>query len=211
MHAPDAVDGAPSATTAEPSPPASAPEPDPPANPAADPTATAPAGPEPEPEPEPEPKPEPEPAPTPPRVQPKTPAPVSPAATAGGDDDELPERLSPMQTAGWWTLFGGVAVGTLAGVMAGLAERQEDRALRLSVRFELDTGAQSQYQDVRGEYESTLRKGRAQANAGIALAVIGLAATVAGIAVLAVAGKAQRKRSTTARWRLHGDGMTVRF
>jgi len=152
-------------------------------------------------------------------VPPSKPAPTpphAPTATAPTDDgaSELPQRLTPMQTAGWWTLFGGVAVGTLAGVMAGLAERQEDRALRLSVRFELDTGAQTRFEDVQGEYESTLRKGRAQANAGIALAVIGLAAAVAGIAVLGVAGVRQRKaagRRDGARLQWRGSGMQVRF
>lgn len=146
---------------------------------------------------------------------PTKPAPAEPAATEEDEDNsELPQRLTPMQTAGWWTLFGGVAVGTLAGVMAGLAERQEDRALRLSVRFELDTGAQTRFEDVQGEYDAALRRGRAQANAGIALAVIGLAAAVAGIAVLGVAGARERKaasRKDSARLQWRGSGMQVRF
>lgn len=143
-----------------------------------------------------------------------TPPPAKPPAPADDEASELPQRLTPLQTAGWWTLFGGVAIGTLAGVMAGLAERQEDRALRLSVRFDLDTGAQPRFADVQGEYESTLRKGRAQANAGIALAVIGLAAAAAGIAVLGVAGVRQRKaagRKDAARLQWRGGGMQVRF
>ena len=147
--------------------------------------------------------------------KPKLPPPT-PVST---DTDAVPERLSPMQTAGWWTLFGGVAVATLAGVMAGLAERQEDRALRLAVRFELDTGAQTEFADVQGDYESTLRKGRAQANAGIALAVLGLAASIAGVAVLAVAAKAQRKANpgqanpgkAAERLEWRRGGMQVRF
>lgn len=164
--------------------------------------------------------PTPEPAPATPKPAPAESAPAKsvpaePAATEEGEDtSELPQRLTPMQTAGWWTLFGGVAVGTLAGVMAGLAERREDRALRLSVRFELDTGAQTRFEDVQGEYDSALRRGRAQANAGIALAVIGLAAAVAGIAVLGVAGVRQRKaanRKDSARLQWRGSGMQVRF
>jgi hypothetical protein len=129
-------------------------------------------------------------------------------------EEEIPERLAPLQVAGWWTLFGGVSIGTLAAVMAGLAERQEDRALRLSVFFDIETRAQSRYEDVQGEYEAALRKGRAQANAGIALAVVGLGAAVAGVAMLAVAARNQRraakpKSNARLQWRM--GGMQVRF
>ena len=157
---------------------------------------------------------------TQPTTQEETSAPAEPEVPAPapvGDDttaDDVPERLTPMQAVGWWTLFGGVAVGTLAGVMAGLAERQEDRALRLSVRFDLATGAQTRYEDVEGEYESALRRGRAQANAGIGLAVVGLAAVVAGVAVLGVASaRARRDRAPRSNARLHwrGSGMQVKF
>ncbi|MFO0634166.1 MAG: hypothetical protein U0168_15070 [Nannocystaceae bacterium] len=89
--------------------------------------------------------------------------------------------MTRMEATGWWVLFGGVAVGTLAGVLAGLAERQEDRALRLSVRYDLDTGEQPRYADVQREYEDTLQKGRAQAGGALALAIIGASAIVAGI------------------------------
>lgn len=139
-----------------------------------------------------------------------TPKPEAPPEAEG----EIPERLAPLQVAGWWTLFGGVSIGTLAAVMAGLAERQEDRALRLSVFFDIETRAQSRYEDVQGEYEAALRKGRAEANAAIALAVIGLGAAVGGIAMLAVAARNQRraakaKPNARVQWRM--GGMQVRF
>lgn len=140
--------------------------------------------------------------------------PDAPGADETTDDEGVPERLTTMQAAGWWTIFGAVAVGTLAGVMAGLAERQEDRALRLSVRFELATGAQSRYADVQGEYESALRRGRAHAGAGIGLAVVGLAALVAGVTVLGVASaraKRDRPPRSGARMQWRGSGMQVRF
>jgi len=159
----------------------------------------------------------------PPKTAPVTAAPIEPTpkptapkpeAPAPETEDEIPERLAPLQVAGWWTLFGGVSIGTLAAVMAGLAERQEDRALRLSVFFDIGTRAQSRYEDVQGEYESALRKGRAEANAGIALAVIGLGGAVAGIAMLAVAARNQRraaKPKPTSRLQGRMGGIQVRF
>lgn len=150
-------------------------------------------------------------------VKPPPPKPV-PAKTDDDDDDEdddIPQRLPPMQIAGWWTLFGGFAIGTVAGVLAGLAEREEDKAVRLSVKYDLDSGAQPQYQDIRTEYEDSLRKGRAEAHAAIGLAVVGLGAAIAGLSVLLVGQvrDRQRKRNTpvNARVRVRGGGLQVRF
>lgn len=185
-----------------------------------DPPATEPAAPEPEAPAEPEPPKE----PTPPKptatAKPKPPPPKPlPDATDDTDDEEapLPQRLPPMQTAGWWTLFGGFAIGTVAGVLAGLAEREEDRAVRLSVRYDLDTGEQPLYEEIRADYERTLRKGRAEANAAIALGVVGLGAAVAGLTVLLVAQSRDRRAkraappATAKRVRVLGGGLQVRF
>lgn len=130
------------------------------------------------------------------------------------DDEELPAAMTRMEATGWWVLFGGVAVGTLAGVLAGLAERQEDRALRLSVRYDLDTGEQPRYADVQREYEDTLQKGRAQAGGALALAIIGASAIVAGITITAV-GRARAVRAAKGkqarRVDLRGGSLAVRF
>jgi len=155
---------------------------------------------------------------TPPKPLPPT-TKATPKPEVDAADDEalqpIPQRLPPMQTAGWWTLFGGFAIGTVAGVLAGLAEREEDRAVRLSVKYDLDSGAQPQYQDIKSEYEHSLRKGRAEANAAIGLAVVGLGAAIAGLTVLLVAQtrgrRAKRNTPVNARVRLRGGGLQVRF
>jgi hypothetical protein len=160
---------------------------------------------------------EPKPAATKPVASKPVPAPA--AARPNPDDDmlQLPQRLPPMQTAGWWTLFGGFAIGTVAGVLAGLAEREEDAAVRLAARYDLDTGSQPAYADVRAEYEDTLRRGKAEANAAIALAVVGLGAAVAGITVLAVAHARERrakrgsKPQSARHIQMRGGGFQVRF
>lgn len=126
------------------------------------------------------------------------------------------EPLRPLQTAAWWTMFGAFTVGTAAGVLSGLAERQEDRATRLSTLFDTNTGAQPRYADRQDEYEQYLRRGEAYAKAAIGVGVVAGAATVAAIALFAVDARRQRsERAPTkherAALRLRAGGMEVRF
>jgi hypothetical protein len=122
---------------------------------------------------------------------------------------DVPARMRPLQAAAWWTLFSGFAVGTTAGVLAGLATRQEDRALRLATVFETDAGRQPLYADKRDEYEAILRRGRAYQGTAIALATIAGAATITAI-VLFVVDERRTKRGQTA-LRVHPGGIEVRF
>ena len=127
------------------------------------------------------------------------------------DEDGLPERLRPMQRAGGWTLFAGFVVGTTAGVLAGLAEREEDKANRLASLYD-DSGSQLLYAEHRHEYETILRRGTAFQNAGIALGAIAGAILIAGAVLFAVDARRQRRgQSQRARTRLRGGGFEVRF
>lgn len=125
-----------------------------------------------------------------------------------------PERMRQMQKAGWWTLFGGFVFATVGGVFSGLAERQEDKAERIAVRFDEDS-AQPQYADVKDDYEQILGRGRAFASTAIALGVIGGALAVAGITLLAVDEARLRKRTgkgkRRARLELRKGGLQVKF
>jgi len=124
---------------------------------------------------------------------------------------DVPERLPPMQRAAWWTMFGTFALATTGGVFAGLAEVQEDRALRLTSTIDLTTGGSYLYGDKEGEYQDILDKGERQAwiargfliGAGITL--------IAGISLFAVDAKRSKKKSTRARLRPTGGGLEVRF
>ncbi|MEX1363471.1 MAG: hypothetical protein AB1Z98_10115 [Nannocystaceae bacterium] len=122
------------------------------------------------------------------------------------------ETLRPLQTAAWWTMFGAFAVGTTAGVLAGLAERQEDRATRLSSLFDASTGAQPLYADRQDEYEGYLRRGDAYAKAAIGVAVIAGVATIASITLFAIDAKRQRSdRAPRTALRVRPGGLEVRF
>lgn len=121
--------------------------------------------------------------------------------------------LRPMQSAAWWTMFGGFALGTTAGVLAGLAERQEDRATRLASLFDSETGAQPRYADRQDEYEGYLDRGNAYAKAAIGVGVVAGVTTIAAVALFVVDARRQRTERTTARrtLRVRTGGLEVRF
>lgn len=126
---------------------------------------------------------------------------------------KVPERLPKLQTAGWWLLFGGVAVATAGGVLAGIAEAREDDAERLAHAFDLTTGT-TLYGNVADDYEKTLREGVAFQNAARGLIVAGAAVVLGGVGFFIADGVA-RKRSggKQARMRVqpHAGGLAVRF
>jgi hypothetical protein len=136
-----------------------------------------------------------------------------PAAKDATVLEGAPDRMRPMQKAGWWTLFGGFVFATVGGVFSGLAERQEDKADRIAVRFD-ENSAQPNYEDVQDEYETILGRGRAFANTAIALGVVGGALAIAGITLLAVdearVRKREKREDKRARIDLRG-GLRVRF
>lgn len=124
--------------------------------------------------------------------------------------------LRPMQTAAWWTMFGAFAVGTTAGVLAGLAERQEDRATRLSTLFDSETGAQPLYADRKDEYEQYLRRGEGYGKAALGVGIVAGVATIAAITLFAIDAARQRKDAAPkpkrrAKLRVLGGGVEVRF
>jgi hypothetical protein len=137
---------------------------------------------------------------------------VAPDAEAG------PPPLTRLQTAGWWTLFGAFAVGTTAGVFAGLAERQEDRALRLATLFDAETGRQPLYADHADDYERYLQRGRAYQRTAIGLAAVTGTAAIAAVVMFALdASRRRASASAQRRWRpratvrARGAGWEVRF
>ena len=76
---------------------------------------------------------------------------------------EVPSRLPPLQRGAWWSMFGAFALASAGGVFAGLAEVQEDKAERLAITLDMNTGSQLRYEDVQGEYEDILQVGRRDA------------------------------------------------
>ncbi len=213
------------AATTEPSADAEPPGDTAPADVAAEPDAAAPDAAEPDVAAEPEPEAAGEAAAEPPADVAAEPDAAEPDAAEPADDAAEPEPgalgptaapLRPMQTAAWWTMFGAFALGTTAGVLSGLAERQEDRATRLSTLFDAETGAQPLYADRKDQYEGYLRRGEAQAQAALAVGVIAGAVTVAAITLFAIDARRQRgerapKAGKRAAFGVGRRGLEVRF
>lgn len=127
----------------------------------------------------------------------------------------VPERMLPLQRAGWWTLFGGFVLATTGGVLAGFAEVEEDRAERLATTFDLEAGSQLLYRDQKDSYETILRRGNIYQWTSRGFLIAGAATLIAGIAILAVHGKRQKQKRNLAH-RRHlliptGMGLEVQF
>jgi len=130
-------------------------------------------------------------------------------ALAKGQEPVIPDRLPPLQVAGWWTVLSAVVLGTTAGVLTGFAQRESDRALRLATRFDSETNAQLVYADVQDEYEEILVRGRRLDAATIAFGVLAGATAVAAITLFVV--DAHRRHRKGSRSRAHIRGLEFRF
>ncbi len=124
---------------------------------------------------------------------------------------DVPERLPPLQRAAWWTMFGTFALATTGGVFAGMAEVQEDRALRLASTIDLTTGGSFLYGDKQAEYQEILDKGELHANLARGFLIGAGVTLIAGIALFAVDGKRSKKKSARAHLRPSRGGLEVRF
>lgn len=128
---------------------------------------------------------------------------------------DVPKRLHPQQRAAWWCMFGAFALGSAAGVFAGLAEVQEDKATRLAITLDSETGSALLYADTRAEYEDILRVGRRDAAVARGLLAGAGGFLVGGIALFIVHAVKSRKAAATkpgtARVGLARGGLEVRF
>jgi hypothetical protein len=128
-------------------------------------------------------------------------------ALPGKPADGVPERLPPLQRGGWWCVFGGFAFAAVGGVFAGLAEAEEDRALRLVSQVDIETGGALQYSEVQDGYEAILARGRRDAVLAQSFVAAGAVVLAAGIALFV----ADRVKRRPARVRAGLGGLQVRF
>ena len=134
-------------------------------------------------------------------------------ASLNADPSAAPDRLPGLQRAAWWTLFGAFSLATAGGVLAGLAEVQEDRALRLASTIDLESGGQYTYADKQAEYQGLLDKGERYQWTARGLLLGGGLALGAAIALFAVDGARARKAGQLRARRLHfgAGGLEVAF
>ena len=136
-----------------------------------------------------------------------------PPALTGDAAANVPARLPPLQRRGWWFMFGAFALASTGGVFAGLTEVQEDKAERLTLTLDADTGARLVYADIEGEYNDILKVGRRDAALAKGFLAAGGGFLIAGITFFIVHATRGRKAASKAKAQLRptGGGLEVRF
>ncbi|HLT38548.1 MAG TPA: hypothetical protein VK034_19810, partial [Enhygromyxa sp.] len=123
----------------------------------------------------------------------------------------VPDRMRPLQAAGWWTTFTAVALATSGGIFAGIAEVREDEAERLAYQFSLETGRTTHYGPVSDQYQQLLNEGHSYQWVARGLIIAGGVALVAGVVLFAVDGAQRRKAARSSGLALRPGGFGLRF
>ncbi len=132
------------------------------------------------------------------------------------DDDAVPEsplpdRLPRLQRIGWYHVLGAFTLGTTAGLLAGLAEREEDRATRIASGYDFETGAAILYRDRQAQYEEILDRGQALETSAIVVGALAGATAIAAITLFAIDAKRRRPSATARRARIGPGSLEVSF
>ncbi|MCA9693178.1 MAG: hypothetical protein R3A51_14390 [Nannocystaceae bacterium] len=123
----------------------------------------------------------------------------------------VPDRMAPLQTAAWWTMFGTFVLGTTGALFAGLAGVEEANAERLTLIID-QTGSAAQYSTIQDEYETALRKGETYAWTSRGFLIGSGVALVAAITLFGLHARNKRRAAAVARrMQLRGPGLEVRF
>lgn len=132
------------------------------------------------------------------------------------DDDAVPEsplpdRLPRLQRIGWYHVLGAFTLGTTAGLLAGLAEREEDRATRIASGYDFETGAAILYRDRQAQYEEILDRGQALETSAIVVGALAGATAIAAITLFAIDARRKKPSATARRTRVGPGSLEVSF
>lgn len=123
----------------------------------------------------------------------------------------VPERMRPLQQAGWWTMLGTLTLASAGGVLAGLAERQEQEARRLALGIDLDRGARFVYSDVESNYSDMLRRGRQYQTSSRVLFIASAVTLASSVTLFSIDAKRRRDEARVAHLRIGAGAMEVSF
>lgn len=124
---------------------------------------------------------------------------------------DVPERLPRLQRIGWGHVLATFALGTTAGVLAGLAEREEDRAFRLASEYQPSSGGAPLYADRKSRYERILDRGQAFETSAIVVGALAGATAIAAITLFAVDARRPAPTATARRTRFGLGSVEVTF
>ncbi|MCR9163165.1 MAG: hypothetical protein ACE37F_33360 [Nannocystaceae bacterium] len=123
----------------------------------------------------------------------------------------LPDRLPRLQRIGWYHVLGAFTLGTTAGLLAGLAEREEDRATRIASGYDFETGAAILYRDRQARYEEILDRGQALETSAIVVGALAGATAIAAITLFAIDARRKAPSATARRARVGPGSLEVSF
>lgn len=124
---------------------------------------------------------------------------------------QLPDRLPRLQRIGWYHVLGAFTLGTTAGLLAGLAERQEDKATRIASGYDPETAGAQLYADRQEAYETSLDRGQAYETSAIVIGALAGATAIAAITLFAVDAKRRGPSATARRTRIGPGSLQVSF
>lgn len=124
---------------------------------------------------------------------------------------QLPDRLPRLQRIGWYHVLGAFTLGTTAGLLAGLAERQEDKATRIASGYDPETAGAQLYADRQEAYETSLDRGQAYETSAIVTGALAGATAIAAITLFAVDAKRRGPSATARRTRIGPGSLEVSF
>lgn len=106
--------------------------------------------------------------------------------------------MQPLQAAGWWTMFGAVALATTGGVFVGMMANEEDKAFRLAVPLDQATGRHRVFGTVQAEYEEIYARGEKFEKTAHALLISGGVTAIVSTVLLAVHAGREKRASRVA-------------
>ena len=118
------------------------------------------------------------------------------------------DTLTPLQTAGWWTLFGAIAVATAGGVFVGLIDTKEGQISRIAKNTDATSGGSAPiFAAKMDRYDELVRQGQSYEKTAHALLITGGLAAAASLTLFIIDSKRNKPRSTHA----HRSLFEVRF
>ncbi|MEM6292893.1 MAG: hypothetical protein AAGA54_16580 [Myxococcota bacterium] len=132
-------------------------------------------------------------------------------ASADAVSLDLPARLPRLQRIGWYHVLATFGLATTAGLLAGLAEREEDRAIRIANAFDVDAGEAPLYADRQDTYEAILDRGQALQTSAYVVGGLAAATGIAAIVIFAVDARRPEPSQTARRTRFGPGSVEVRF
>ena len=125
----------------------------------------------------------------------------------GESPQEQPNRLTGYQAAGWWTLFGAVALTTTGGLFLGLMDTEAGKARRIAEVYDPASGQHPVFATVKADYNDHLDRANTYQHTAHALLITGGVALLASIPLFVI----HARKTNNSHLSFRHNGLGVRF